>query len=97
MCVAFDLAVLRAHLPNKFPQFLYHDGIFETLDPRKKRNLLEVIRLYCGYGLQHIITLIDSDLPLTEEDDQPSINRDEVILQLHDEGKEGRLFKMEAW
>lgn len=42
MCIAFDLAVLRAHLDDAFPRFAFHDGIFETLDDRKKENLLDV-------------------------------------------------------
>lgn len=37
LCVAFDLAVLRARLPQPFPRFVFHDGVFESLDDRKKR------------------------------------------------------------
>ena len=69
LCIAFDLAVLRAHLDEKFPRFVYHDGVFESLDNRKKENLLTVIRQYADLGLQPIITLIDSDLPPRAEDD----------------------------
>ncbi|MFB8370358.1 DUF2326 domain-containing protein [Pseudarthrobacter sp. NPDC055928] len=39
MCMAFDLAVLSAHLGSGFPRFVYHDGAFESLDSRKKRSL----------------------------------------------------------
>lgn len=63
LCVAFDLAVLRAHFGVGFPRFVYHDGVFESLDDRKKQNLLAVIRRYAAMGLQPIITVIDSDLP----------------------------------
>ena len=63
LCAAFDLSIVRAHLDKKYPRFVYHDGIFESLDDRKKVNLLNVIRRYSGYGIQTIITLIDSDLP----------------------------------
>ena len=38
LCIAFDLAVLRGHLDVKFPRFVFHDGIFESLDDRKKVN-----------------------------------------------------------
>lgn len=97
LCVAYDLAVLRAHLGDRFPHFVYHDGVFESLDDRKKTNLLAVIRKYASLGVQHIITLIDSDMPPPESKDKPVFAPDEVVLTLHDEGPEGRLFRMNAW
>lgn len=96
LCIAFDMAVLRAHLDDKFPRFVYHDGVLESLDDRKKENLLAVIRRYAELGLQPVITLIDSDLP-AQTGDEPVIADGEIILTLHDEGKQGRLFKMLAW
>ncbi len=97
LCIAFDLAVLRAHLDDKFPRFVYHDGVFESLDDRKKENLLMVIRRYADIGLQPVITLIDSDLPARVDDDAPVFAVDEIIVTLHDEGEQGRLFKMKTW
>lgn len=97
LCIAFDLAVLRAHLDDKFPRFVYHDGVFESLDDRKKTNLLKVIREYADLGLQPVITLIDSDMPPPEESGKPVFTTDEVVLTLHDEGDDGRLFRMRAW
>lgn len=44
LCIAFDLAIVRAHLDDKFPRFVYHDSVLESLDDRKKANLLKVIR-----------------------------------------------------
>lgn len=96
LCIAFDLAVLRAHANDKFPRFVYHDGVFESLDDRKKENLLAVIQRYAEMGLQPVITLIDSDLP-PRTDDQPVFSDEEIILTLHDESEQGRLFKMRAW
>ncbi|KQX34237.1 hypothetical protein ASD04_16470 [Devosia sp. Root436] len=96
LCIAFDLAVLRAHLDEAFPRFAFHDGVFESLDDRKKENLLAVIRRYTGMGLQSIITLIDSDLPPREAND-PVFTPSEIVLRLHDEGDDGRLFKMSSW
>ena len=96
LCIAFDLAVLRAHLDQKFPRFVYHDGVFESLDNRIKENLLAVIRQYADLGLQPIITLIDSDLPPRAEDD-PVFAPEEIVIKLHDEDDEGRLFKMPSW
>jgi uncharacterized protein YydD (DUF2326 family) len=97
LCIAFDLAMLRAHLNDKFPRFVYHDGVFESLDDRKKTNLLTIIRQYADLGIQSIITLIDSDLPIRSEKDGPLFNASEIILTLHDENEQGRLFKMNAW
>ncbi|WP_036289777.1 DUF2326 domain-containing protein [Methylosinus sp. PW1] len=96
LCIAFDLAVLRAHLDHAFPRFAFHDGVFESLDDRKKENLLGVIRRYSALGLQSIITLIDSDLP-PRDDDDPVFAPSEIVALLHDEGDNGRLFKMKGW
>ncbi|WP_227815774.1 DUF2326 domain-containing protein [Nitrogeniibacter aestuarii] len=97
LCIAFDLAVLRAHLDEKFPRFVYHDGVFESLDDRKKANLLKVIREYANLGIQPVITLIASDMPPEADAKEPVFAPDEIVLALHDEGPEGRLFRMQAW
>lgn len=97
LCIAFDLAILRAHLNDRFPRFVYHDGVFESLDNRKKENLLTVIRRYAELGLQPIITLIESDLPSRINENGSVFDENEIILQLHDENDQGRLFKMKAW
>ena len=97
LCIAFDLAVARAHLDDKFPRFVYHDGVFESLDDRKKTNLLKVIREYADLGVQPVITLIDSDMPPAGESDEPVFNPEQIALTLHDEGSDGRLFRMKAW
>lgn len=97
LCIAFDLAVLRSRLDDKFPRFVYHDGVFESLDDRKKENLLAVIRQYADLGIQPIITLIDSDLPVRGGKDGPVFDHGEIVLALHDENEQGRLFKMRTW
>jgi uncharacterized protein YydD (DUF2326 family) len=97
LCIAFDMAVLRARIDDKFPRFVYHDGVFESLDDRKKENLLVVIRRYAELGLQPIITLIDSDLPVRTGENESVFGRGEIVLSLHDENEQGRLFKMKAW
>ena len=96
LCIAFDFAVLRAHLDDAFPRFAFHDGVFESLDDRKKENLLAVIRRYSELGLQSIITLIDSDLP-PRTDEDPVFAGSDIVVRLHDEGDTGRLFKMRPW
>lgn len=97
LCVAFDLAVLRAHLGGRYPRFVFHDGVFESLDDRKKENLLGVIRAHASLGIQHVVTLIDSDIPSRSEGSDPFFDPSEVILRLHDLNESGRLFKMPAW
>lgn len=97
LCIAFDMAVLRAHLNDKFPRFVYHDGVFESLDDRKKENLLAAIRRYADLGIQPVITLIDSDLPNRNENADSVFNENEIVLTLHDEDERGRLFKIRAW
>ena len=97
LCMAFDLAVLRSHLDVMFPRFVFHDGAFESLDDRKKENLLVVLHEYADLGLQSVITLIDSDLPNRGEKDPPVFGSSEIILTLHDENDGGRLFKMKSW
>ena len=97
LCIAFDMAVLRGHLDEKLPKFVYHDGVFESLDDRKKEKLLEVIRCYTNLGIQSVITLIDSDMPTRDEGSQPLFGETEIVVLLHDENKDGRLFKMQTW
>jgi uncharacterized protein YydD (DUF2326 family) len=97
LCIAFDLAVLRAHLDKQFPRFVFHDGVFESVDDRKKSNLLAVVREYADLGLQPIITLIDSDMPPSADSGSPVFAPEEVVVMLHDEGDDGRLFRMKAW
>lgn len=73
------------------------NGVFESLDDRKKENLLSVIRRYAALGLQPIITLIDSDLPDRSPENSSVFDQEEIVLLLHDENKQGRLFKMTTW
>jgi len=96
LCMAFDLAVARARLDDAFPHFLYHDGGLETLDNRKKLNLIRVIREYAALGVQIIITAIDSEIPpLSDASDV--FSSDEIVLGLHDDGQSGRLFRLPSW
>lgn len=97
LCIAFDLAVLRVHKSEKFPHFAFHDGVFESLDNRKKENLLAILRDYVELGIQSVITLIDSDLPTRSPKELPVFDSTEIVLQLHDEGESGRLFKLKTW
>jgi uncharacterized protein YydD (DUF2326 family) len=95
LSIAFDLALLRAHILEPFPRFVFHDGVFEAVERRKREKLLDVVRRYADMGVQYIITLVDSDMP--PSDAGSSFTDEEIVLILHDEGDDGRLFKMPSW
>jgi uncharacterized protein YydD (DUF2326 family) len=96
LCALFDLAVLKALENAPFYHFVYHDGVFEGLDHRVKLRLLELIReCIANSKVQYILSLIDSDLPRSLADDKPLyFSEEETIVALHDDGDDGRLFKM---
>ena len=97
LCVAFDIAVFSAYLKERFLHFVFHDGVFESLDDRKKHCLLDELQKRCEDGLQQIITVIDSDLPMDENGERLEFAEHETLRLLHDQGDEGRLFRMPAW
>lgn len=97
LCIAFDLAIMRAYVKEAFPHFVFHDGLLETLDDRKKLNLVDVSREYCKLGIQHIVTVIESELPTLASGSKFAFDSSEIILTLSDEGDSGRLFKMPSW
>jgi uncharacterized protein YydD (DUF2326 family) len=73
---------------------VYHDGILEALDFRKKRRILDVLRETCTqFKIQCIITAIDDDVPRDENGQKIPFPDNEIILRLHDGGPSGRLFK----
>lgn len=56
------------------------------------------MREYCTkYDIQYIFTVIDTDLPRDSSDDKIIFSDEEIILELHDDGDDGRLFKMPAF
>lgn len=97
LCIAFDLSVLRAYAGVRFPRFVYLDGALEQLEPRKREKLLAVFREYAALGLQPVISLLDSDLPQPLDSGATTLASSDVVLTLHDEGEDGRLFKMASW
>ena len=93
LCAFFDLAVLRYYKDLEFYRFVYHDGILEGLDDRKKISLIKVIREYATqYNIQYILTVIESDLPYYESDEKFNFSNEEIIRELTDEDERGRLF-----
>ena len=95
LCAAFDLAVLKIYHNKSFYRFVYHDGMLEGLDDRKKNKFLALVKQFCtDYGLQYILTVIQSDLPRDTDDKSIPFKTEEVIRELNDEGDSGRLFNM---
>jgi uncharacterized protein YydD (DUF2326 family) len=95
ICALFDLALLKVYEDSPFFHFVYHDGILEGLDDRKKVALLSVVRdQTASRKSQYILTVIDSDIPRDPTGDRLEFPEDEIVLRLHDEGAEGRLFRM---
>lgn len=98
LCACFDLSIAAAHSKGSFYRYLYHDGIFEGLDNRKKVNLLSNIRKICEQeSIQYIFTIIDSDLPRDKPDSERLFHLDEIVRTLDDSGDEGRLFRMQKF
>jgi uncharacterized protein YydD (DUF2326 family) len=95
LCAAFDLAILKNYAKRSFFRFVYHDGILEGLDNRKKNNFLKLVREYCdSYGLQYILTVITADLPRDENDKVIEFEKEEIVRELNDEGQAGTLFNL---
>jgi uncharacterized protein YydD (DUF2326 family) len=96
LCALFDIAVLKALEDTPFYHFVYHDGIFEGLDNRRKLGILELIKdCTASSKIQYILSVIDSDLPRSPDNDsQLHFTDEEVVIALNDSGDEGRLFKM---
>jgi len=95
LCALFDLSLLKTFSDKAFFHFVYHDGVFEGLDNRKRVTLLDTINEYCQtHNIQYILSVIESDLPRDDDDEKIFFDDQQVILHLHDKGKDGRLFKM---
>ncbi len=94
LCSAFDMALLSVYREKGFFRFVYHDGVLEGLDNRKKLKLLEVVRDLCSKGIQYVLTVIDADLPRDASDNKAEFSADEIILTLSEIGDQGRLFRM---
>lgn len=95
LCALFDLSLLKTYENNDYYHFVYHDGIFEGLDDRKKRAYLSLVRDVVKSGrIQYILSIIDSDIPRDSDGNRIEFTNDEIILRLHDDGDDGRLFKI---
>lgn len=91
--VAFDIALLIYYSSHSFYRFVYNDGVLEGLDDRVKQRLIEVTQRVCSeYGLQYILSLIDSDIPKCVGDVDHEFPMRAVCLNLDDLDDNGKLF-----
>lgn len=98
LCALFDLALLIVMADKPFYHFVYHDGILEGLDTRKRRVLLDLLReISAKYKIQYILSAIDSDLPRSETDQKIDFSSKEIVVALSDQGSKGRLFRMDEF
>jgi len=99
LAVCLDLTLCSAHGEGRYYRFLYHDGVFEGLDNRRRLALLDYAREEArrDSSLQYILTVIDTDIPRDTTDEKLMFSPSEVVRELHDDGDEGRLFRMKAF
>ncbi|MCH6258983.1 DUF2326 domain-containing protein [Puniceicoccaceae bacterium K14] len=98
LCIAFDLSVLINYSKDQFFHFVYHDGALEQLESKRKLALLNVVRSACAeHGIQYIFSAIEEELPTGDDPDNLCPSPDEIVLELHDGGVNGRLFKLETF
>lgn len=90
LCASFDIAVLATYSQRSYFHFVYHDGVFEGLDNRKKALFLQVVRDYCNrYGIQYIFSTIEDDVPAEL---MSTFDESEICLTLSDQDDSGKLF-----
>ncbi|HKJ68946.1 MAG TPA: DUF2326 domain-containing protein, partial [bacterium] len=95
LCAAFDLSLLMTYSDSSFFRFVYHDGLLEALDDRKKIELIELVKkISAQHNLQYILTVIDSDLPRDDRNQLIRFSESEIALRLHDRDDSGKLFEM---
>nr|DAU88746.1 MAG TPA: putative ATPase [Caudoviricetes sp.] len=91
LCACFDLAILTSYSDENFIKFVYHDGCLETLDPRKKKNYLNLVSELCEkYNIQYILTSLESDLPIDDSFKLPK--NCHIAVELTDEDDTSNLF-----
>lgn len=94
----FDITLLTIHSNESFYRFCYHDGLFESLDDRVKFKLIDKMReISESCGLQFIISVLDSDIPISDSGKRLYFSQKEIVRELHDNGNSGRLFNMPAF
>lgn len=93
LCAAFDTSLIQNYKNNSFYRFVYHDGILDTLDIRKKEKYIKHIREIVQNNMQYILTVIESETYGINDDYKFTAN--EVCLTLSDESCQSKLFEQD--
>lgn len=92
LCAAFDTALLQFYSQNSFYKFVYHDGVLDSLDIRKKEKYIEHVREMANQSnIQYILTVIESET--YDLRSEYKFTEDEVRLVLSDESCGEKLFE----
>ena len=92
LCAAFDTALLQFYSQNSFYKFVYHDGVLDSLDIRKKEKYIEHVREMANQSnIQYILTVIESET--YDLRSEYKFTEDEVRLLLSDESCGEKLFE----
>lgn len=92
LCAAFDTALLQFYSQNSFYKFVYHDGVLDSLDIRKKEKYIEHVREMANQSnIQYILTVIESET--YDLRSEYKFTEDEVRLILSDESCGEKLFE----
>lgn len=98
LCILFDMAVLKAYSKESFFRFVYHDGILETMDDRKRVEMLQLLHEFSvETGIQCIFSAIESEMPVGPDGKRMELPEEEIVRELSDVGANGRLFRMAAF
>lgn len=80
---------------QKFFRFVYHDGILETMDDRKKIALLKLLAEFSvETGVQSIFSVIEAEMPEDADGNRLEFSEAQIVRELSDVGVNGRLFRM---
>lgn len=94
LCACFDLAIVKNYVNNSFYKVIYHDGCLESLDPRKRKKYLDLVRkISTENNIQYILTSLKSDIPTEAEYELKESEIAVVLDDTHDNS--GRLFGFE--
>jgi uncharacterized protein YydD (DUF2326 family) len=92
------MAVLKAYAKNSFFRFVYHDGILETMDDRKKIEMLQLLKEFAvETGVQCIFSVIESEMPIGQDGKRMELSPDQIVRELSDDASRGRLFRMASF
>ncbi len=96
LCVAFDLSILCSYNEESYFRFVYHDDVLSQQDNGIKIRLLELVdEITNKYNIQYILSVIESDLPVSETNEIQKFNENQIVLKLHDKDISGTLFGFE--